>query len=108
MGSLLTPGDYLILSGVLVSEVVTFRRRNVTMNLLVLAIAVAGMISAILALAFICFVVGVKRGDRAELDLAPADACSRFARRVAGLHASSARSLAAEETRSKGQLQNTN
>lgn len=73
------------------------------MNLLpsTLAIAVAGMVSATLALGLICFVIGVQRGDRAELDLAPTGLCSRFARRVAGLHVSSARSLAVEENRNK-------
>lgn len=81
------------------------------MNLLpaTMAIAVAGIASAALVLGLVCFVVGVLRGDRAELGLAPTGPCSRFARRVAGLHVvSSACSLTAEENHNKKSLQITN
>lgn len=79
------------------------------MNLLpsTLAIVVAGIVSATLVLGLICFVVGVQRGDRGELGLAPTSPCSRFARRVAGLHVTSGGPLA-PDNRSKKSLQITN
>lgn len=67
----------------------------------ILAIAVACIASAALVLGLICFVVGVQRGDRAELGLVPTGPCSRFARRVAGLHVTSAGPLAAENRSKK-------
>lgn len=58
------------------------------MNLLaaILLVVFVGMTGAALSFGLICFVVGVHRGDRADLDSAPGGLCSRFARRAAGLH----------------------
>jgi hypothetical protein len=51
-----------------------------------LPLAFVGALSVGLAIALICFVVGVHSGDRAELDAAPGGPFARFAQRTAGLH----------------------